>query len=117
MKYDAACRAVAEAKSVDEVKTIRDKAAAMQVYAEQAKNKSLEADAAEIRERAEYRLGEMLGAQRDAGLLNPGTRLRGGGDGAGGSGALPVHFGGHAAESAGHPGLRPAGLRKLSQGP
>src|ERR1700730_6007127 len=83
-RYDAACKAVAEAKSVDEVKAIRDRAMAVQLYAEQAKNKSLEADAAEIRERAEYRLGEMLAARREAGLLNPGTRLIGGGDGAGG---------------------------------
>jgi 16S rRNA G966 N2-methylase RsmD len=83
-RYDAACKALAEAKSVDEVKAIRDRAMAVQLYAEQAKNKSLEADAAEIRERAEYRLGEMLAARREAGLLNPGTRLVGGGDGAGG---------------------------------
>jgi hypothetical protein len=85
LKYDAACRSVAEAKAVDEVKDVRDKAIAMQLYARQAKNKSLEADAAEIRERAEYRLGELLAVQRSAGLLNPGTRLIGGGDGAGGS--------------------------------
>ena len=82
--YDAACRALAEAKSVDEVKDVRDQASAIQLYARQARDKCLEADAAEIRERAEYRLGEMLAAQREAGLLNPGTRLVGGGDGAGG---------------------------------
>jgi 16S rRNA G966 N2-methylase RsmD len=82
--YENACKAIAAAKSVDEVKAIRDRAMAVQLYAEQAKNKSLEADAAEIRERAEYRLGEMLAARREAGLLNPGTRLVGGGDGAGG---------------------------------
>jgi 16S rRNA G966 N2-methylase RsmD len=83
--YDTACRALAEAKSIDEVKDVADKAMAMQLYARQARDKSLMADAAEIRERAEYRLGEMLAAQREAGLLNPGTRLMGGGDGAGGS--------------------------------
>ena len=83
--YDTACRALAEAKLIDEVKGVADKAMAMQLYARQARDKSLMADAAEIRELAEYRLAEMLAAQREAGLLNPGTRLMGGGNGAGGS--------------------------------
>jgi hypothetical protein len=82
--YDAACRALAEAKSVDEVKYIHDKAVAFQAYARQAANRSLLVDASAIKERAEFRLGEMIAAQREAGLLNPGTRLIGGGNGAGG---------------------------------
>lgn len=60
IKYDTACRALAEAKSVDEVKTVRDVAMAMKLYARQAGNKDLEADAFEIRKRAERRLGEMM---------------------------------------------------------
>ena len=60
VRYDAACKALADAKSFDEVKEIRDKAEAMRAYARQAKNKSLEFDAASLRIRAERELGKML---------------------------------------------------------
>jgi N6-adenosine-specific RNA methylase IME4 len=72
--YTKACQALAEAKTVDEVKGIRDKASAMRVYAQQAKNRQLEVDAAEIRMRAERRLGEMLRQQKETTGLNPGGR-------------------------------------------
>lgn len=73
-RYDAAIRALADAKSVDEAKDIRDKAEAMRAYARQANNKQLEVDAAEIRLRAERRLGELLRLQHETVGMNPGTR-------------------------------------------
>jgi hypothetical protein len=67
-RYDEACRAVAELKTVDEVDEIIARADAIRAYAKQARNRQLELDAAEIRIRAERRVGElMLGAGRTLG--------------------------------------------------
>lgn len=69
VKYEAACRAISEAASIDEAKGLRDQSEAMRAYARQAKNKDLETKAAEIRIRAERRIGELMLAQRDAGHM------------------------------------------------
>ena len=65
VRDDAACRAVAEAKSVDEAKQIRDVAVAMKAYARLTKNRDLEADAIEIRMRATRRLDQLRQAKGD----------------------------------------------------
>src|SRR5215471_2241175 len=78
IRYDAACKAIADAKRVDEVKQIRDVSIAMRAYARQADNRDLEADAIEIRMR---RPGQGGGDNLHGGK-------RGGGGGDGGSGRL-----------------------------
>jgi len=60
VNYDAACRALEIARSIDEVEKIRDAAFVLKAYAKQAKNKNLEANAFEIRVRAERKVGEMM---------------------------------------------------------
>jgi N6-adenosine-specific RNA methylase IME4 len=72
--YDTACRALAEARQIDEVKDWADKAAAIRVYARQAKNRELEINAIEIRARAERRLGELIQTQEKTVGLNKGAR-------------------------------------------
>jgi len=74
VRYDAACRALSAAKSIDEVKEIHNQSEAMRAYAKQAKNKQLEIDASEIRFRAERRIGELMAAQRDSVGLAPAGR-------------------------------------------
>ncbi len=60
VRYEAMCSAIAECHRVDEVKEIRDRAVAFQVYAKQALNVEAERQAAKVRVRAERRAGEML---------------------------------------------------------
>ena len=76
-KYDAACKYIAEAATVDEVKHFHDEAAAIAAYARQAKNRELEAQCVEIRMRATRRLGELKREQKRTVGLNSGGLRRG----------------------------------------
>lgn len=78
VRYDAMLVAIAEVKAVDEAKDIVDKAEAMRVYARQAKNREAEIDMAEIRIRAERRLGELLKEAKAEGHLLAGRPLENG---------------------------------------
>jgi N6-adenosine-specific RNA methylase IME4 len=68
-KYDAACRALAEAVSADEIMTIRLEAKALEALARVAKNFELEIAARKLRVRAEVRLGEMLIEGEEKGVV------------------------------------------------
>ncbi|MDR5757877.1 hypothetical protein [Caballeronia sp. LZ035] len=61
-RYVAMCTAIAECAKVDEVKDLRDKAVALEVYARQANNFEAERTAQEIRVRAERQCGKLLKA-------------------------------------------------------
>ncbi len=68
LRVEEACALLAKCRTIDEAKGIRDKAEAIKAYL-RTQNASLEAqnDAAEIKIRAERRLGELLSEQRLAG--------------------------------------------------
>lgn len=77
--YDAMCTAIAKAYEVDEVKNIRDKARAFEVYARMAQNVEAECRASEIRLRSERKAGELLKAMVKAkGAAQPGIGRAGG---------------------------------------
>lgn len=74
VRYDAMRSAITAAHSVDEVKDIRDKAAALELYARQANDMDLERLVRDIRIRAERRAGELLRVMPKAnGAREPGT--------------------------------------------
>ena len=60
VRYETAKRALAEARSIDEVKQVRDKAVMLRLYAQLAGDFEMQNWAAEIRFRAEIRAGEMI---------------------------------------------------------
>ena len=77
IRYETARAALAEARSVDEVKGIYDRAEAMRAYGRIANDVQLELDAAEIRVRAERRLGILIAQQKNTVGLNKGQLRRG----------------------------------------
>jgi hypothetical protein len=74
IKYEAAKRAIAEARRVDEAKEINDEAKSMEAYARQAKDRQMEADAHEIRMRAERKVGELIKKQKQTIGLSEGGK-------------------------------------------
>lgn len=75
--YDAARRALTNARAVDEVKSIIDKAAAIAEYARRAKDTQMLADVTALRFDAELRLGEMLAEQKKTvGLATGGDAMK-----------------------------------------
>lgn len=72
IRYDAMVHAIAECHRIDEVKEMRDKAMALEMYAKQARNLDAERKAAEVRLRAERRAGELLSEQAANGARRTG---------------------------------------------
>jgi hypothetical protein len=73
-KYEAACRALTEAVSVDEVMQIRDAAEMHAAAARIAGNRQLEMQAVELRMRGTRKLGEIITKQKESEGLNRGGR-------------------------------------------
>ena len=69
IKYDTARQALQEAHTIDEVKDVRDKAEALRLYAQQAKDREMAVWAAEIKCRAEMKAGELIQKKQESGEI------------------------------------------------
>jgi len=74
IKYDEACRALADAVAIDEIMEIRDLAEMHAAAARIAGNRKLEMQAVELRMRGTRRLGEIIARQKEAVGLHKGGR-------------------------------------------
>jgi hypothetical protein len=74
VKYEAARRALQIATTVNEVKSIKDKAEAVRVYAKQAGDVEMQNWAVELKLRAARRAGEVLALMKEKGQLAEGAR-------------------------------------------
>jgi hypothetical protein len=70
--YETARQALAAATKVDEVLKVRDESEWLKLYARQAKDREMLANATELRARAERRLGEMMALAAVAGQIAEG---------------------------------------------
>jgi hypothetical protein len=80
-RYDEMCRAITAAYEIDEVKDIRDKARAYEIYYRQAQNREAERQASDIRLRAERNFSSewrraASAMQAKAATENHGRRLK-----------------------------------------
>src|SRR5579864_1519482 len=74
VRYEEACRAIANALAVDEIMQIRDQAEMLRAAARVTKNRDLEIKAIELRMRGERRLGEIIARQKETTGLHKGGR-------------------------------------------
>lgn len=76
VQYAAAVHALAEAKSFDAVKAVRDEMEHVKLYGKQVRDRRLIAIATEMQTRAERRLGELIGDAKKAGWISRGNRAQ-----------------------------------------
>lgn len=72
VRYDELCRAIAEAKTFDDVRDIRDEMEHVKLYGRRVKNRELIAEATELQTRASRRLGQLLDEAEKFGWIGRG---------------------------------------------
>ena len=72
VRYDELCRAIAEAKTFDDVRDIRDEMEHVKLYGRRVKNRELIAEATELQARASRRLGQLLDEAEKLGWIGRG---------------------------------------------
>lgn len=70
--YDAACKMLAEAKSFDQVRAIKDEWDYVKLHAQKVRDRQLLAEAIEVQTRAERRMGEIIAEAKQKGWIKEG---------------------------------------------